>query len=173
MSSQLACTRPLARFLFVGHETRSPSGALTRGTGPRSQRGSGPQLPFRLAFDRGREQRHHVDRRIVQICFDVDDLGIARVKAAQLLAYWSGIAFLVEDLLPVVIGRPPAVAAVVPAGARCIGSGSERNTVRHCAIPFSPGKRSCKLRTLAHLNRSHRIRLCPKKDTYARNSAKH
>jgi len=37
------------------------------------------------------------------------------------MAYWSGIAFLVEKLLPLVIGRP-AVAADIPAGRFWIGA---------------------------------------------------
>jgi hypothetical protein len=52
------------------------------------------------------------------------------------MAYWSGIAFVVEDLLPVLIGRPATVAAVVPAGDPCIGSGSKCNAVGHNALPF-------------------------------------
>jgi hypothetical protein len=99
-------------------------------------------------------RRYHVDRRIVELCFDVDDLGIARTKAAQFVAHWSGIALPVEDLPPVVIGRPPTAATVVPAGEPCVGSGSKRNAVWHLALPFSPLERvpsySCKLRTLAH-----------------------
>jgi hypothetical protein len=48
----------------------------------------------------------------VLICFDVDNFDIARAEAAQFIAYRSSIAFFVEELLPLVIGRPPAVAAV-------------------------------------------------------------
>src|SRR5215831_17055219 len=72
------------------------------------------------------------------------------------MAYWSGIAFIVEDLLPVVIGRPTATAAVVPAGDACIGSGPKRNAVGHSALPFFPLKRvlsrSEKFLTPAHQN---------------------
>src|SRR4029077_15082582 len=57
--------------------------------------------------------------------------GIARAEAAQLTAYRPGIAFPFEDLLPVVIGRPPAVTAVIPAGDPCIGPGSKRNAIGH------------------------------------------
>jgi hypothetical protein len=85
-------------------------------------------------------RRYHVDRRIVELCFDVDDLGIARTKAAQFVAHWSGIALPVEDLPPVVIGRPPTAATVVPAGEPCVGSGSKRNAVWHCALPLFPLK---------------------------------
>src|SRR5262249_49156776 len=55
---------------------------------------------------------------------DVDDLGIAGTKAPQCVAHSAGIAFLLEDLLPVVISRPPAAAGVVPAGDPGSGSGS-------------------------------------------------
>jgi hypothetical protein len=84
---------------------------------------------------------------------------------AQLMAYWCGIAFIVEDLLPVVIRRPPTVTAVIPAGDPCIGSGSKRNAIGHRAL-LSPFKRVLsKLPTLAHPYRRHRNRLRPKKDT--------
>jgi len=65
----------------------------------------------------------------------------ARAEAAQFIAYWPGIAFLVEDLLPVVIGRPSAVAAVIPAGDPCISSGSKRNAVGHrtLLLPLQKG----------------------------------
>jgi hypothetical protein len=80
-----------------------------------------------------------VERTVVLLCFDVDSSGIARTAAAQLIAYWSGIVFLVEELLPLVIGRPPAVATVIPAGDPRIGSGSKCNAIGHCALP-SPQK---------------------------------
>ena len=53
-----------------------------------------------------------VERRVVFLCFDVDGVGVARTAAAQLNTYCFGIALLVEELLPLAIGRPPAVAAV-------------------------------------------------------------
>jgi hypothetical protein len=64
---------------------------------------------------------------------------LARTAAAQLIAYWSGIVFLVEEFLPLVIGRPPAVATVIPASDPRIGSGSKCNATGHCALP-SPRK---------------------------------
>jgi len=42
--------------------------------------------------------------RVILLCFDVYDFGMARAEVAQFMAYWSGIAFLVEELPPVVIG---------------------------------------------------------------------
>jgi hypothetical protein len=101
------------------------------------------------------------------LCFDVYDFGIARAEAAQSMAYWSGIAFLVEDLLPFVIGRPSAVAAVIPAGDPC-GSGSKCNAVGHCAFPFKSAlSPSCKLRTPAHPDRRHRTDWAKKRETCA------
>src|SRR6266852_3554520 len=79
------------------------------------------------------------ERSVVLLCFDVDSSGIARTAAAQLVAYWSGIVFLVEELLPLVIGRPSAVATVIPASDARIGSGSKCNAIGHCALP-SPQK---------------------------------
>jgi hypothetical protein len=70
--------------------------------------------------------------------FNVDEFGLARAEAAQFAAYWSGIAFLAENLLPLVICRPPAVAPNIPAGYPCIGSGSNCNAVGHQApSPFA------------------------------------
>ena len=98
-----------------------------------------------------------IERRVVLLCFDVDDFGIARTAVAQFIAYWSGIAFLVEELLPLVIGRPPAVATVIPAGDPRIGSGSKCNAIGHCALP-SPQKGCCsvpcKIPTLAPRHRT-------------------
>jgi hypothetical protein len=68
--------------------------------------------------------------------FDVDNFDIARAEAAQLLAYWRGIAFPGEALLSLVISRPAAAAAVVPPGDRRIGSGSKRNAIGHPSILF-------------------------------------
>ena len=48
--------------------------------------------------------------------FNVDKLGIARAEIAQVTAYWFGVAFLVEQLLALMVGRPSAVAPVIPAG---------------------------------------------------------
>jgi hypothetical protein len=59
----------------------------------------------------------------------------ARTTAAQFVAHWSGIALFVEDLPPVVIGRPPAAAAVVPAGDPCVVR-IEAYAVWHCAPLF-------------------------------------
>ena len=79
--------------------------------------------------------RIRVERRVVVLCFDVDSSGIARTTAAQLIAYWSGIVFLVEELLTLVIRRPPAVATVILAGDPRIGSGSKCDAIGHCAPP--------------------------------------
>src|SRR5262249_33889145 len=69
--------------------------------------------------------------------FDIDEFGIARAELAELPANRSGIAFLVEKLLPLSIGRPPAGNAVVPAGDRRIDSRSKRNAVRGTLVPHN------------------------------------
>jgi len=61
--------------------------------------------------------------------FDIDEFGIARAQLPQFLTYRSGIAFVVEEILPLVICRPAAVAAVIPGGDPCIDSRSKRNAV--------------------------------------------
>ena len=96
-------------------------------------------------------------RRGVWLCFDVDSSGIARTAAAQFIAYWSGIVFLVEELLPLVIGRPPAVATVIPASDPRIGSGSKCNAIGHCALPSTQKgccSVPCKIPTLAPRHRT-------------------
>jgi len=97
---------------------------------------------------------------IVLLCFDLDDFGIAWAEAAQFMAYRTGIVFLIEQLLPLVIGRPAAVGAVIPPGDPRIGSGSKCDAVRHCALLFHPSKGCCrvyaKFRTMAYPNRRHR-----------------
>ena len=104
----------------------------------------------------------HLGRKVLLLCFDIYNFGIARVEPAQLMAYRSGIAFLFEDLLPVATGRPPAVTAVIPAGDPCIGSRSKRNAVRHCAL-LSPSKGCCRNSNTAASQSSASNRLGPKK----------
>jgi hypothetical protein len=41
---------------------------------------------------------------VILLCFGGYDFGMARAEVAQFITYWSGIAFLVEERLPVVIG---------------------------------------------------------------------
>jgi hypothetical protein len=36
--------------------------------------------------------------------FDIDDVGIARAQLAQLMSYWFSVAFVVEQLLTLLIG---------------------------------------------------------------------
>jgi hypothetical protein len=74
--------------------------------------------------------------------FDIDEFGIARAELAQFSAYRSGIAFLVEEILPLGIGRPPAVAPVIPAGDPRIDSGSKRNAVHICEMQVNTLKYS-------------------------------
>jgi hypothetical protein len=67
--------------------------------------------------------------------FDIDEFGVARAELTQFPAYRSGIAFVVEEILPLVIRRPPAVAAVIPASDSGIDSGSQRNAVHTSLMP--------------------------------------
>src|SRR5215468_10462757 len=65
------------------------------------------------------------------VLFDVYNTRIPRAEGAQPTAYGSRIMPFVEELLPLVIGRPKAIAAVIPAGDRAIGSGSKCNAIGH------------------------------------------
>ena len=58
--------------------------------------------------------------------FDIDEFSVAWAELAQFSAYRAGIAFLLEEMLPLVIGRPPALAAVIPGSDSRIDSGSKR-----------------------------------------------
>jgi len=78
-----------------------------------------------------------LERTAVLFYFDVDDFGIPRAEAAQPTAYGSRIMPFVEELLPLVIGRPPATAAVIPAGDRAIGSGSKCDAIGHLRASVS------------------------------------
>jgi len=53
--------------------------------------------------------RHHLIALIGWL-LDFDDVGVARAEIAQFIAYWFGVASLLEEPLPFVIGRPSAVA---------------------------------------------------------------
>src|SRR6516165_5366657 len=66
--------------------------------------------------------------------FDIDEFRIARTALAQFAAYRASVAFFCEEMLPLVIGRPPAVAAVIPGGDARIESGSKRNAVHMCLM---------------------------------------
>ena len=55
---------------------------------------------------------------------NVDDFGVARAQAAQFMAYGAGIAWIVEPLLALMIRRPEATPAGIPAGDPRIGPGS-------------------------------------------------
>ena len=67
--------------------------------------------------------------------FDIDEFSVAWAELAQFSAYRAGIAFLLEEMLPLVIGRPPALAAVIPACDPRIDSGSKRNAVHFLLMP--------------------------------------
>jgi hypothetical protein len=72
--------------------------------------------------------------RGVLLWLDVYNFGMARPEIAQFKAYSSGIPFVVEVLLPLAIGRPPTVTAIIPTCDPPVGSGSKCNAVWHCAL---------------------------------------
>jgi hypothetical protein len=76
---------------------------------------------------------------VIPCDFDFEDLGIAQADAPQLMTYRSGVVFVVEDLPPRVISRPPAVAASIPAGNPPYGSGLKCDAIGHYA-PLSPSR---------------------------------
>jgi hypothetical protein len=65
---------------------------------------------------------------------DVYNFGMAWPEIAQFKAYSSGIPFVVEGLLPLAIGRPPAITAIIPTRDPPVGSGSKCNAVWHCTL---------------------------------------
>ena len=75
-------------------------------------------------------------------------VGIARPELAQFVTHWFGVAFLVEELLPLVIGRPPAVAPVIPARDSLVGSRSKRDAIGHCTPPFDCSKGVLRVHTI-------------------------
>jgi hypothetical protein len=60
---------------------------------------------------------------------DVYNFGMAWPEIAQFKAYSSGIPFVVEVLLPLAIGRPPAITAIIPT--RDPPVGSDRSVMRY------------------------------------------
>ena len=61
--------------------------------------------------DAVRSRRQRVERKVVRRYFNIDELGVARAEVAQFMAYGSGIAFLVEKILPLAVVSPPVVAS--------------------------------------------------------------
>jgi hypothetical protein len=78
-----------------------------------------------------RFRQYHAKLTVIPGDFDVDDFGVARAQPAQFTAYGTGIAWVVEPLLPVMISGPKAIPARIPAGDPRVGSGSKCNAVRH------------------------------------------
>jgi len=66
--------------------------------------------------------------------FYVDEFGIAWAQAAQSMAYGTGIMWVIEPLLALMISRPTAIPAGIPAGDPPIASGSKGDAVRHYAL---------------------------------------
>src|SRR5215469_3738613 len=75
------------------------------------------------------------------LLLNIDHFGIAWTQAAQFVAYRFRVALVVEKLLPRVISRPLAAAAVIPPGDRRISPGSKRDGIGHCALLTSEGCR--------------------------------
>ena len=115
-----------------------------------------------------RFRQYHAKLTVVPGDFDVDDFGVARAQAAQFMAYGAGIVWIVEPLLALMIRRPEATPAGIPAGDPRIGPGSKCNAVRHSFPPAF-----CVRATPQHWpvqNRRHRTRSGPKKDTPLRDA---
>ena len=66
---------------------------------------------------------------------------VARTQTAQFVTYRFRLVLVVEELLPGVVSRPPAAAAIIPAGNRRISLGSKRDGVGHRALLTSEGCR--------------------------------
>ena len=66
---------------------------------------------------------------------------VARTQTAQFVTYRFRLVLVVEELLPSVVSRPPAAAAIIPAGDRRISLGSKRDGVGHRALLTSEGCR--------------------------------
>ena len=98
-------------------------------------RAARPSLPTSARQDIGGS---HVERKVVFLCnVDFEDLGVAPAEALQFMTYGAGGVFVVENLPPRVISRPPAVAAGIPAGNPPDRSGLKCDAIGHRA-PLSP-----------------------------------
>ena len=130
---------------------------------PQAQSLSQDRIVRQALRQNARFRQYHAKLTVVPGDFDVDDFGVARAQAAQFTAHGTGIPWVVEPLLPVMISGPKATPAGIPAGDPRIGPGSKCNAVRHSFPPVL--SRSCNPPTLACPNRRHRSRSGPKKDT--------
>jgi hypothetical protein len=115
-----------------------------------------------------RFRQYHAKLTVAPGDFDVDDFGVARAQAAQFVAYGAGIVWIVEPLLALMIRRPEATPARIPAGDPRIGSGSKCDAVgiMHSFPPaFCVRVVFVQNLTPNHPNRRHRTQSGPKKDT--------
>ena len=99
--------------------------------GPDEPMDSSQSTEMRPLGESARFRRHHFKISGILRDFDVDDFGIPRAPAAQILAYGTGILRIVEPLFPLMISRPYAISPGVPAGDLCIRSGSKCDAIRH------------------------------------------
>jgi hypothetical protein len=98
---------------------------------PQAQSLSQDRIAREALLRNARFRQYHAKLTVVPGDFDVDDFGVARAQAAQFTAYGTGIPWVVEPLLPVMISGPKAIPARIPAGDPRIGSGSKCDAVGH------------------------------------------
>ena len=111
---------------------------------PQAQSLSQDRIAREALLRNARFRQYHAKLTVVPGDFDVDDFGVAWAQAAQFTAYGTGIPWVVEPLLPVMINGPKAIPARIPAGDPRIGSGSKCDAVGHYALLSSRLLRSCK-----------------------------
>src|ERR1700731_871406 len=111
---------------------------------PQAQSLSQDRIAREALLRKARFRQYHANLTVVPGDFDVDVIAVARAQAAQFMAYGSGIPWVVEPLLPVMICGPKAIPARIPAGDPRIGSGSKCDAIGHYALLSSRLLRSCK-----------------------------
>ena len=111
---------------------------------PQAQSLSQDRIAREALLRNARFRQYDAKLTVVPGDFDVDDFGVARAQAAQFMAYGAGIVWIVEPLLALMIRRPEATPARIPAGDPRIGSGSKCDAVGHYALLSSRLLRSCK-----------------------------
>ena len=120
----------------------------------------------------GRFGRSYPNINVVLHEFDVYDVGVSRAEAAEFLANGTGIVSIIELLLALTIGGPPAIAAGIPASDPRISSGRSvmQYGIRH-SLPSRSRTGECACLVLPNFqhwpipNRRHRTRSRLKKDT--------
>src|SRR5689334_1452157 len=102
-----------------------------------------------------RFRRSYANLNVILREFNVDDVGVPRAQAAQLLANGTGIVWAIEPYLALTISGPPAIPAGIPAGGPSIGPGSKCDAVRHYALPSLPFSRTGECACLVLANFQH------------------